>query len=134
MDVHSTIDQILALVENARSMPMSGSCVVNRGGDLGLSHQAGPLGLGRLDDATGLRASVFDDPPGLLPTVSDDRLPTLEHPAGVLQLGGQLLPQIADQLHQLAAVHHEGARHRHRPSVLDPVSYTHLTLPTNREV
>ena len=31
MDVHSTIDQILALVENARSMPMSGSCVVNRG-------------------------------------------------------------------------------------------------------
>ena len=31
MDVHSTIDQILALVKNARSMPMSGSCVVNRG-------------------------------------------------------------------------------------------------------
>src|SRR5450756_1971565 len=31
VDVHSTIDQILALVENARSIPMSGSCVVNRG-------------------------------------------------------------------------------------------------------
>ena len=36
MDVHDKLDELTALVENARSMPMSASCVVNRGEVLGL--------------------------------------------------------------------------------------------------
>ena len=31
MDVHAKLDELTALVENARAMPMSASCVVNRG-------------------------------------------------------------------------------------------------------
>ena len=31
MDVHDKLDELIALVENARSMPMSASCIVNRG-------------------------------------------------------------------------------------------------------
>ena len=30
MDVHEKLDEITALVENARAMPMSASCIVNR--------------------------------------------------------------------------------------------------------
>jgi len=36
VDVHDKLDELSALVENARSMPMSASCVVNRGEVLGL--------------------------------------------------------------------------------------------------
>ncbi|MDQ1625483.1 MAG: hypothetical protein QOJ49_981 [Actinomycetota bacterium] len=36
MDVHDKLDELTATVENARSMPMSASCVVNRGEVLGL--------------------------------------------------------------------------------------------------
>jgi cell division septum initiation protein DivIVA len=36
VDVHDKLDELTALVENARSMPMSASCVVNRGEVLGL--------------------------------------------------------------------------------------------------
>ena len=31
MDVHAKLDELTALIENARAMPMSASCVVNRG-------------------------------------------------------------------------------------------------------
>jgi cell division septum initiation protein DivIVA len=31
VDVHAKLDELTALVENARAMPMSASCVVNRG-------------------------------------------------------------------------------------------------------
>jgi cell division septum initiation protein DivIVA len=31
VDVHDKLDELIALVENARSMPMSASCIVNRG-------------------------------------------------------------------------------------------------------
>ena len=31
MDIHAKLDELTALVENARAMPMSASCVVNRG-------------------------------------------------------------------------------------------------------
>ena len=31
MDVHDKLDEVSSLVENARAMPMSASCVVNRG-------------------------------------------------------------------------------------------------------
>lgn len=36
MDVHDKLDEIVAVVENARAMPMSASCIVNRGDVLGL--------------------------------------------------------------------------------------------------
>ncbi|MDQ1629881.1 MAG: hypothetical protein QOI54_3625 [Actinomycetota bacterium] len=36
MDVHDKLDEITGLVENARSMPMSASCIVNRSELLGL--------------------------------------------------------------------------------------------------
>ncbi len=36
MDVHDKLDELTALVENARAMPMSASCVINRGDLLAL--------------------------------------------------------------------------------------------------
>jgi cell division septum initiation protein DivIVA len=36
VDVHDKLDELAAVIENARSMPMSASCVVNRGEVLGL--------------------------------------------------------------------------------------------------
>ena len=36
MDVHDKLDDLTALVESARSMPMSASCIVNRGEVLAL--------------------------------------------------------------------------------------------------
>ena len=36
MDVHEKLDELTAIVEQARSMPMSASCVVNRAEVLGL--------------------------------------------------------------------------------------------------
>lgn len=36
MDVHDKLDELIAVVEDARSMPMSASCIVNRGEVLGL--------------------------------------------------------------------------------------------------
>jgi cell division septum initiation protein DivIVA len=36
VDVHEKLDELTAIVEQARSMPMSASCVVNRGEVLGL--------------------------------------------------------------------------------------------------
>jgi cell division septum initiation protein DivIVA len=36
VDVHDKLDELTAIVENARSMPMSASCVVNRGEVLAL--------------------------------------------------------------------------------------------------
>lgn len=36
MDVHDKLDELISIVENARAMPMSASCIVNRGEVLGL--------------------------------------------------------------------------------------------------
>ena len=36
MDVHEKLDELSGLVEEARSMPMSASCIVNRAELLGL--------------------------------------------------------------------------------------------------
>ncbi|MGH8893061.1 MAG: hypothetical protein ACRDWY_07110 [Actinomycetes bacterium] len=36
MDLHDKLDELTAIVEDARSMPMSASCIVNRGEVLGL--------------------------------------------------------------------------------------------------
>lgn len=43
MDVHDKLDELIAVVENARSMPMSASCVVNRGEVLALLEEARAL-------------------------------------------------------------------------------------------
>jgi vacuolar-type H+-ATPase subunit H len=43
VDVHDKIDELTAVVENARSMPMSASCVVNRGEVLGLLEEVREL-------------------------------------------------------------------------------------------
>ena len=36
MDVHDKLDELISVVENSRAMPMSASCIVNRGEVLGL--------------------------------------------------------------------------------------------------
>ncbi len=36
MDVHDKLDELIAVVENSRAMPMSASCIVNRSEVLGL--------------------------------------------------------------------------------------------------
>jgi hypothetical protein len=36
VDVHDKLDELIGIVENARSMPMSASCILNRGEVLGL--------------------------------------------------------------------------------------------------
>lgn len=43
MDVHDKLDELTALVENARAMPMSASCVVNRGQLLALIEEVREL-------------------------------------------------------------------------------------------
>ena len=43
MDVHDKLDELIAIVENARSMPMSASCMVNRGEVLGLLEEVRAL-------------------------------------------------------------------------------------------
>lgn len=43
MDVHDKLDELSALVENARAMPMSASCVVNRGELLALVEEVREL-------------------------------------------------------------------------------------------
>lgn len=43
MDVYDKLDELTALVENARSMPMSASCVVNRGEVLALLEEVRAL-------------------------------------------------------------------------------------------
>jgi hypothetical protein len=36
VDVHDKLDELITIVENARAMPMSASCIINRGEVLGL--------------------------------------------------------------------------------------------------
>lgn len=43
MDVYDKLDELTAIVENARSMPMSASCVINRGEVLGLLEEVREL-------------------------------------------------------------------------------------------
>jgi len=43
VDVHDKLDELTAVVENARSMPMSASCVINRGEVLGLLEEVREL-------------------------------------------------------------------------------------------
>jgi multidrug resistance efflux pump len=50
VDVHAKLDELTALIENARAMPMSASCVVNRGEV-----------LAHLDELRSLLPSEFDE-------------------------------------------------------------------------
>ncbi len=61
MDVHDKLDELSALVEGARSMPMSASCVVNRGQVLDLLDEVRallPQALARADDVLGNREDI----------------------------------------------------------------------------
>jgi vacuolar-type H+-ATPase subunit H len=57
VDVHDKLDELSALVENARSMPMSASCVVNRGQVLDLLDEVRAL----LPDSLALADDVLAD-------------------------------------------------------------------------
>ncbi|MGH8869865.1 MAG: hypothetical protein ACRDYU_17950 [Actinomycetes bacterium] len=64
MDVHGKLDGIIALVESARAMPMSTSCVVNRGELLGLLSDLRstlPHQMHEAEQVLGSRDSVLDD-------------------------------------------------------------------------
>ena len=43
MDVHDKLDELISVVENARSMPMSASCIINRGEVLGILEEVRAL-------------------------------------------------------------------------------------------
>lgn len=61
MDVHDKLDELSALVEGARAMPMSASCVVNRGQVLDLLDEVRallPHALARADDVLGNREDI----------------------------------------------------------------------------
>ncbi len=61
MDVHDKLDELSALVEGARAMPMSASCVVNRAQVLDLLDEARamlPDSLARADDVLADREDI----------------------------------------------------------------------------
>ncbi len=62
MDVHDKLDDLSALVENARAMPMSASCVVNRGHVLDLLDEVRALlpdSLAQADDVLADREDLL---------------------------------------------------------------------------
>ena len=64
MDVHDKLDELSALVEGARAMPMSASCVVNRGQVLDLLdeiRQLLPTALSKADDVLAGREEIIVD-------------------------------------------------------------------------
>ena len=67
MDVHDKLDDLSALVENARAMPMSASCVVNRGQVLDLLDEVRALlpdSLAQADDVLADREELLDQARG----------------------------------------------------------------------
>ena len=63
MDVHDKLDELSALVEGARAMPMSASCVVNRAHVLDLLDDARgllPDSLAQADDLLAGRQEIID--------------------------------------------------------------------------
>lgn len=63
-DVHSKLDELTELVEDAKSMPMSSSCVLNRTELLGALDEIRQLLPGEIAAASGVlqqRADVVDD-------------------------------------------------------------------------
>ncbi len=62
MDVHDKLDDLSAMVENARAMPMSASCVVNRGQVLDLLDEVRALlpdSLAQADDVLADREDLL---------------------------------------------------------------------------
>ena len=64
MDVHDKLDDLSSMVENARAMPMSASCVVNRGQVLDLLDEVRAL----LPDSLAMADDVLADREDLLAT------------------------------------------------------------------
>lgn len=63
MDVHDKLDELSALVEGARAMPMSASCVVNRAQVLDLLDEARgmlPTSLAHADDVLSGREDILE--------------------------------------------------------------------------
>ena len=63
MDVHDKLDELSSIVENARAMPMSASCVVNRAHVLDLLDDARamlPDSLAQADDLLAGRQEIVD--------------------------------------------------------------------------
>jgi cell division septum initiation protein DivIVA len=61
VDVHDKLDELSALVENARAMPISASCVVNRGQVLDLLDEVRallPTSLAQADDVLAEREGI----------------------------------------------------------------------------
>jgi vacuolar-type H+-ATPase subunit H len=61
VDVHDKLDELSALVEGARAMPMSASCVVNRGQVLDLLDEVRsllPHALAQADDVLGNKEDI----------------------------------------------------------------------------
>lgn len=64
MDVQAKLDEIVALIEGARAMPMSASCIVNRGELLGQLDELRDLLPAELSEAAGIlrdREAVVDE-------------------------------------------------------------------------
>ena len=64
MDIHAKLDELTALVENARAMPMSASCVLNRGELLAHLDEVRALLPAEIADARGLlrqKSEVVDE-------------------------------------------------------------------------
>jgi cell division septum initiation protein DivIVA len=64
VDIHDKLDELSALVEGARAMPMSASCVVNRGQVLDLLDEARsllPTTLAHADDLLATRDDILGD-------------------------------------------------------------------------
>jgi cell division septum initiation protein DivIVA len=64
VDVHDKIDELIALVESARSMPMSASCIVNRAEVLALLDDVRallPAELAHAEELIAARDAVVED-------------------------------------------------------------------------
>ena len=64
MDVHDKLDELSGLIEGARAMPMSASCVVNRGQVLDLLDDIRallPHSLAQADDVLADREQILDE-------------------------------------------------------------------------
>ncbi|HVQ17637.1 MAG TPA: cell division initiation protein, partial [Actinomycetes bacterium] len=81
MEIHERLDELTALVESARSVPMSASCVVNRSEILGLiddTRRLLPIDLQRADalmaDADGVLAEARTQAEQIITAGHDERM------------------------------------------------------------
>lgn len=81
MEIHEKLDELTALIESARSVPMSASCVVNRSDTLALLdglRRLLPVDLQRADsllaDADGVLAEARAQAAGIIAAGHDERM------------------------------------------------------------